>query len=46
MILYCGCPHPGQDALHGRGMRVWNEYRAKQGPARRCTACGREVVVR
>lgn len=36
MIAKCSCKHPGQDKLHGPGMRVMNE--SKKGL--RCTVCG------
>jgi hypothetical protein len=38
-ILRCGCKHPGQDALHGKGRRVHNDTSVRGGEYR-CTVCG------
>lgn len=40
MIMRCTCDHKGQDALHGRGMRVFNER--TNNKAARCTVCGKD----
>lgn len=45
MKKHCkGCsnkPH-SQDALHGKGIRVFNENKGKNGPWLHCTVCGNE----
>ena len=43
-IKSCTCFNDGQDKLHGRGMRVFNPYKAKDGKTinYRCTVCGKE----
>ena len=38
MISSCICNHEGQDSLHGKGMRVFNET----VKGYRCTVCLRE----
>lgn len=40
----CSCFHPGQDALYGQGLRVFNETAKRRGeqPVYRCTVCTRE----
>lgn len=44
MIKLCACQHPGQDKLHGKWMRVFNQTRQAE-PEKdrkwRCTVCGR-----
>lgn len=43
MIIKCNCKHEGQDALHGKGMRLHNPG-VRQGKDAivkfRCTVCG------
>lgn len=50
MIAECNkkCPHPGQDALHGPGRRVFNLMRKgeKGGQEARCTVCGGKQIVK
>lgn len=45
IIQRCSCGHEGQDKLHGRGMRVYNEAKAinKDTGVWRCTVCRKEV---
>lgn len=41
MILPCNCKHEFQDRIYGRGMRVHNKAKSKDGGAVwRCTVCG------
>lgn len=43
-VIACTCQHKGQDAIHGKGMRVMNECRGTSGKETyRCTVCVREV---
>jgi hypothetical protein len=51
MIKLCTCEHKGQDRLHGRGMRVFNECKGQAGraddgerKALRCTVCGKMLA--
>lgn len=40
-IHVCGCIHPGQDALYGRGNRLHNVCGPKSRSGQcRCTVCG------
>jgi hypothetical protein len=39
MVKKCNCKHAGQDALHGEGMRVFNETMKVISP-QVCTVCG------
>ncbi len=39
MIKMCTCAHPGQDKLHGKNRRVYNE--STKGSS--CTVCGKEA---
>jgi hypothetical protein len=39
-IRECGCKHEYQDEKYGKGKRVHNKCRPKQGEAWRCTVCG------
>lgn len=42
MIKKCTCQNQGQDDLHGRGQRVFNEVKYPNGSAEiRCTVCGK-----
>lgn len=48
MIKKCDCPPAGlaakfQEETYGKGMRVQNEMKAKDGnkPTTRCTICGK-----
>lgn len=45
MKKHCGAcgnkPH-SQDQLHGKGIRVFNENKGKNGPWLHCTRCGSE----
>ena len=43
MIKACTCKHEGQDALHGKGQRVWNRTENNQHD-RRCTVCGKTAL--
>lgn len=36
MIAPCTCSHAGQDTLHGKGRRVYNEGKTQAT----CTVCG------
>lgn len=36
-IMACSCQHPGQDAIYGKGMRLWN--RLGDSDSYRCTVC-------
>lgn len=38
-VMRCTCPHPNQDAVHGKGMRLFNPC----NKGFRCTVCGRET---
>ena len=38
IIAKCSCTHVGQDAMYGKGNRVWNAAGDKTGY--RCTVCG------
>jgi hypothetical protein len=42
MIMKCGCTHPVQDSLYGKGRRVFNKTPEKKagGAGARCTVCG------
>ena len=42
-IKKCNCEHKYQDEKYGKGMRVMNELKSKQGVPQeyRCTVCGR-----
>jgi len=44
VIRKCDCVHPSQDKLHGKGMRVHNPFKMKDGKTLnyRCTICGKE----
>lgn len=42
-VMKCPCTHPGQDKLHGPGLRVHNSVNKDPKDVRwRCTACGVE----
>lgn len=44
-VLYCGCHHPQQDALHGKGMRVHNNSGLNPKESKwhtTCTVCLRQ----
>ena len=41
-ILKCSCEHASQDAMYGKGNRVFNEL---EGGKCRCTVCGNVVKV-
>lgn len=45
MIKICTCKHEGQDAIHGKDKRVFNETGKGSGDYKvyRCTVCQREV---
>lgn len=38
-ITNCNCKHKAQDELHGKGSRVFNFMKGKEGHGR-CTVCG------
>lgn len=40
-ILSCDCKHEVQDKIHGKGKRVMNQVKEKQGEKAvfRCTVC-------
>ncbi len=42
MKTTCTCNNPGQDALHGKGVRIFNRTAKKRGDTfeHRCTVCG------
>lgn len=42
MIEKCSCKHDSQDALHGKGRRVFNP--TKSSGKIRCTVCNAEKV--
>lgn len=42
----CATKTHTQDALHGKGVRVFNEHKDKSGnTVLRCTVCGSEKVI-
>jgi|WetSurSiteA1Bulk_404760.scaffolds.fasta_scaffold10017_4 hypothetical protein len=43
-IKSCTCYNEGQDLLHGKGKRVFNPFKMKDGKTLnyRCTVCGKE----
>lgn len=45
IVKKCSCRNDGQDALHGKGNRVFNPFKSKDGKSTlyRCTVCGKEV---
>lgn len=48
MISSCDCKHTDQDALHGKGRRVFNPCKPSNWPqvkAHRCTVCGKEKII-
>jgi hypothetical protein len=44
VIRKCECSNTGQDKLHGKGMRVHNPFKMKDGKTLnyRCTVCSKE----
>lgn len=44
IIKPCTCIHEGQDKLHGKRNRVWNQIKTAQGSKNkyRCTVCLKE----
>ena len=44
VIKSCTCANAGQDKLHGKGMRVFNPFKMKDGKTLgyRCTVCLKE----
>lgn len=42
MKIKCTCKHEGQDALHGKQVRVANLTASKANVRARCTVCGKE----
>lgn len=44
MIAKCTCQHPGQDSIHGPGMRVFNPGGTPTKPAS-CTVCGAKLYI-
>jgi len=46
-ILECDCNNGYQDRLHGRGKRLFNRGKAKNGKVPfYCTCCGRKIGFR
>lgn len=43
MIKACSCKHEGQDSLHGKWQRVFNEVKSAKGTEYRCTVCGNVI---
>lgn len=42
-VASCSCAHPGQDALYGSSLRVFNKRMGKSGSDMwRCTVCKKE----
>lgn len=39
-VMTCSCDNPGQNKLHGKGQRVFNEVKTNNGIEYRCTVCG------
>ena len=49
MIGKCVCKHDGQDALHGKGKRVFNPTLKTKAPdliTYRCTVCTKEKKIK
>lgn len=45
-VKRCTCKHEYQDKKYGRGLRVYNTFKAKNGNMRgRCTVCKAEKEV-
>ncbi len=45
-VMKCSCEHKGQDAIYGKGMRLFNRAKhrtQKDGKAWRCTVCGNKI---
>lgn len=42
MKINCNCDCKGQDALHGKGVRIGNKTSNKDGNVYRCTSCQKE----
>ena len=44
IVKPCDCQHEGQNKLHGKQMRVWNQIKTAQGAKNkyRCTVCLKE----
>ena len=41
-VMMCTCNHASQDAMYGKGMRVFNACGTKRDTRYRCTVCGKE----
>ena len=44
-IIKCTCKNAWMDKTYGKGMRVYNTYKAKSGKntSGRCTVCTKEI---
>jgi hypothetical protein len=44
MFMRCTCVHASQDEMYGKGVRVFNPCKKKQGTytSAMCTVCGKE----
>lgn len=43
-VFECNCAHPTQDAMYGRGKRLFNPAGKPGAYTRRCTVCGRVIA--